>query len=87
MEKASTVVYERAVSNFVQKVMPAVKDGKNVIVCAHQGSLRALVKYIEDTPDKDIMDVNFSTSELVRYHLSRRQAGKGKHCPTRTFNT
>ncbi len=64
------VVYERAVSYFVQKVMPAVKDGKNVIVCAHQGSLRALVKYIENIPDKDIMDVNFSTGELVRYHLS-----------------
>ncbi len=50
--------------------MPAVKDGKNVIVCAHQGSLRALVKYTEDSPDKDIMDVNFSTGELVRYQLS-----------------
>ena len=64
------VVYKRAVSYFVQRVMPAVKDGKNVIVCAHQGSLRALVKYIEDIPDKDIMDINFSTGELVRYHLS-----------------
>jgi len=47
--------------------MPAVKDGINVIVCAHQGSLRALVKYIEDTPDNNIMDVNFSTGGLVRY--------------------
>ena len=64
------VVYERAVFYFVQRVMPVVKDGKNVIVCAHQGSLRALVKYIEDILDKDIMDVNFSAGELVRYHLS-----------------
>jgi 2,3-bisphosphoglycerate-dependent phosphoglycerate mutase len=64
------VVYERAVSDFMQKVMSAVKDGKNVIVCAHQGSLRALVKYIEDIPDEDIMDVNFSTGELVAYNFS-----------------
>jgi 2,3-bisphosphoglycerate-dependent phosphoglycerate mutase len=63
--KSLKVVYERAVSDFVQKVMPAVKDGRNVIVCVHQGSFRALVKYIEDIPDKDIMDVNFSTGELV----------------------
>src|ERR1035437_586300 len=63
------VVYERTVSYFVQKVMPAIKDGKNVIVCAHRGSLRALVKYIEDVPDKDIMDINFSTGELVKYYL------------------
>jgi len=41
-----------------------------VIVCAHQGSLRALVKYIEDIPDNNIIDVNFSTGELVRYNLS-----------------
>ena len=56
-------------SDFVQKVMPAVKDGKNVIVCAHQGSLRTLVKYIEDIPDQDIMDINFSTGELVVYNF------------------
>jgi 2,3-bisphosphoglycerate-dependent phosphoglycerate mutase len=64
------VVYERSVSYFVQKIMPAIKDGKNVIVCAHQGSLRALVKYIENIPDKDIMDVNFSTGGSVAYNFS-----------------
>lgn len=42
------VIYERAVSDFVQKVMPAVKDRRNVIFCVHQGSFSALVKYIED---------------------------------------
>jgi len=77
------VVYERAVSYFMQKIMPAVKDGKNVIVCAHQGSLRALVKYIEDIPDKDIMDVNFSTGELVAYNFSEGRLVKensGNNC-------
>ena len=64
------VIYGRAVSDFVQKVMPAVKDGRNVTVCAHQGSLRSLAKYIEDIPDKDIMAVNFSTGELVAYNFS-----------------
>jgi 2,3-bisphosphoglycerate-dependent phosphoglycerate mutase len=58
--------------------MPAIKDGKNVIVCAHQGSLRALVKYIEDIPDKDIMDVNFSTGELVKYSLLEGKLVKEK---------
>ena len=71
------VVYERSVSYFVQKVMPAIKDGKNVIVCAHQGSLRALVKYIENIPDKDIMDVNFSTGGSVAYNFSEGRLVKG----------
>ena len=60
-------VYERAVPYFEQKVLPAVKEGKNVIVCAHQSSLRALVKYIEGVSDEGIREVRFSTGELVVY--------------------
>ena len=63
-------VYERAVPFFKQKILPAVNEGKNVLVCAHQGSLRALVKYIEDISDEDIRDIRFSTGELVIYRLS-----------------
>lgn len=63
-------VYERAVPYFKQKILPAVKEGKNVLVCAHQSSLRALVKYIEDISDEDIREVRFSTGELITYSLS-----------------
>jgi len=62
-------VYERAVPYFEQKILPAVKEEKNVIICAHQGSLRALVKYIEDISDKDIRGIRFSTGELVIYRF------------------
>jgi 2,3-bisphosphoglycerate-dependent phosphoglycerate mutase len=64
------VVYERAVPYFEQKVLPAVKEGKNVIVCAHQSSLRALVKYIESISDEGIREVRLSTGELVVYIFS-----------------
>lgn len=75
-------VYERAVPYFKQKILPGVNEGKNVLVCAHQSSLRALVKYIEDISDEDIREVRFSTGELVIYRLSegrlvREDAGKG----------
>lgn len=63
-------VYERAVPYFKQRILPAVKEGKNVLVCAHQSSLRALVKYIEDISDEGIREVRFSTGELVIYSLS-----------------
>jgi 2,3-bisphosphoglycerate-dependent phosphoglycerate mutase len=63
-------VYERAVPYFEQKVLPAVKEGKNVIVCAHQSSLRALVKYIEGVSDEGIREVRFSTGEFVLYSFS-----------------
>lgn len=63
-------VYERVVPYFEQKVMPSVKEEKNVIICAHQGSLRALVKYIEGFSDEGIREVRFSTGELVVYRFS-----------------
>ena len=63
-------VYERAVPYFEKKIFPAVKDGKNVLVCAHQSSLRALIKYIEDISDEGIRDVRFSTGEIAIYRFS-----------------
>ncbi len=63
-------VYKRAVPYFEEKILPAVKAGKNVLVCAHQSSLRALVKYIEGISDEDIREVRFSTGELAIYRYS-----------------
>jgi 2,3-bisphosphoglycerate-dependent phosphoglycerate mutase len=64
-------VYERAVPYFEQNILPAVKNGKNVLICAHQSSLRALVKYIENISDEGIKEVRFSTGELVVYCFSK----------------
>jgi len=64
-------VYERAVPYFQKNVMPALEGGKNVLICAHQSSLRALVKYIESVSDEDIREVRFSTGELAIYHFSK----------------
>lgn len=63
-------VYKRAVPYFEENILPAVKAGKNVLVCAHQSSLRALIKYIEGISDEDIRKVRFSTGEIAIYHYS-----------------
>jgi 2,3-bisphosphoglycerate-dependent phosphoglycerate mutase len=66
-------VYERAVPYFQKKVMPVLEDGKNVLICAHQSSLRALVKYIENVSNENITEIRFSTGELAIYHFSERK--------------
>lgn len=63
-------VYDRAVPYFEQKILPAIKEEKNVLVCAHQSSLRALIKYIEGISDEDIKEIKFSTGELAIYSFS-----------------
>ena len=53
-----------------------VAEEKNVIICAHQGNLRALVKYIEDISDKDIREIRFTTGELVTYRFLKGELVK-----------
>jgi bisphosphoglycerate-dependent phosphoglycerate mutase len=37
---------------------PAIKSGKRVVLAAHGNSLRALVKYLDDVSEKDIVGLN-----------------------------
>jgi 2,3-bisphosphoglycerate-dependent phosphoglycerate mutase len=42
-------------------IAPSIRSGKQVLIAAHGNSLRALVKYLEDVPDKEIVDLNIPT--------------------------
>ncbi|HOP40277.1 MAG TPA: 2,3-diphosphoglycerate-dependent phosphoglycerate mutase [Geobacteraceae bacterium] len=50
-------------------IAPAVKAGKNVIVVAHGNSLRALVKYLDNVSDEDIVALNIPTGIPLVYEL------------------
>ncbi|OHA92002.1 MAG: hypothetical protein A3J09_00700 [Candidatus Zambryskibacteria bacterium RIFCSPLOWO2_02_FULL_51_21] len=63
------MVYERAVPYFLDKILPKVKEGKNVLVVAHGNSLRALVKYIENVSDEGIEEIEFPFGAVVIYEL------------------
>jgi 2,3-bisphosphoglycerate-dependent phosphoglycerate mutase len=42
-------------------IAPNIQSGKQVLIAAHGNSLRALVKYLEDVPDEQIVDLNIPT--------------------------
>lgn len=71
-------IYARAVPFFEKEILPAVKDGKNVIVCAHQNSLRALIKHIENISDEDIPSVALATATFLVYRYSGGRLVKEK---------
>ncbi len=50
-------------------IAPAVKSGKQIIVCAHGNSLRALVKYLDNIPDNEIVEFNIPTGIPLVYEL------------------
>jgi 2,3-bisphosphoglycerate-dependent phosphoglycerate mutase len=51
-------------------IAPAVKSGKRIIVCAHGNSLRALVKYLDNIPDNEIVEMNIPTGIPLVYELN-----------------
>lgn len=59
----------RAVPYWEQMIVPEIKSGKNVIVAAHGNSLRALVKYLDNVSDSDILELNIPTGIPLVYEL------------------
>ncbi|MEE8359352.1 MAG: 2,3-diphosphoglycerate-dependent phosphoglycerate mutase [Candidatus Omnitrophota bacterium] len=52
-----------------ETIAPAVKSGKRVIIAAHGNSLRALVKYLDNVSDEDIVGLNIPTGLPLVYEL------------------
>ena len=50
-------------------IAPAVRSGKRIIISAHGNSLRALVKYLDNVSDADIVELNIPTGQPLVYEL------------------
>jgi len=50
-------------------IAPSIKGGKRVIIAAHGNSLRALVKYLDEVSDRDIVGLNIPTGVPLVYEL------------------
>ena len=55
-----------------ETIAPTVKSGARVLVAAHGNSLRALVKYLDDVSDSDIVELNIPTGVPLVYELDER---------------
>ncbi len=53
-------------------IAPAIAAGKRVLIAAHGNSLRALVKYLDDVSDQDIVELNIPTGIPLVYELDDR---------------
>lgn len=52
-------------------VVPAILSGKRVLIAAHGNSLRALVKYLDNIPDDEIVGLNIPTAVPLVYELDK----------------
>ncbi|OIP98744.1 phosphoglyceromutase [Candidatus Wirthbacteria bacterium CG2_30_54_11] len=59
----------RVVPYYEQTIVPALREGKRVLIAAHGNSLRALVKYLDHVSDEDITGLNIPTGIPLVYEL------------------
>ena len=50
-------------------ISKSLKEGKNVIVAAHGNSLRALIKYLLNISDEDILKLNLTTGKPLIFEI------------------
>src|SRR3989338_8701090 len=60
---------KRVIPYWQKEIVPALKQGKKVLVSASHNSLRALVKYIDNIPDNKIVEFNIPTGIPIVYEL------------------
>jgi 2,3-bisphosphoglycerate-dependent phosphoglycerate mutase len=53
-----------------ESIAPAIRSGQRVLIVAHGNSLRALVKYLDNASDQEIVDTNIPTGIPLLYQLN-----------------
>jgi 2,3-bisphosphoglycerate-dependent phosphoglycerate mutase len=52
-----------------ETIAPAIRDGRRVLIAAHGNSLRALVKYLDNVSESEIVELNIPTGIPLVYEL------------------
>ncbi|MEL6547688.1 MAG: 2,3-diphosphoglycerate-dependent phosphoglycerate mutase [Myxococcota bacterium] len=60
---------ERVLPFWSDRIRPQIATGRNVLICAHGNSLRALVKHLDGISDSDIVSLNIPTGIPLVYEL------------------
>ncbi len=63
------ITVQRVVPFFNEQIKPLLDHDKKVIIAAHGNSLRALVKYLDNISDEDIVALNIPTGVPLVYEL------------------
>jgi len=63
---------DRVLPFWHEHIVPAIREDKKVIICAHGNSLRALVQYIENLSDEAVTKLDIPTATPWIYELDDR---------------
>jgi 2,3-bisphosphoglycerate-dependent phosphoglycerate mutase len=60
----------RFLPHWHETIAPDIRAGRKVLIAAHGNSLRALVKYLDNVPDEEIVELNIPTGIPLVYLLN-----------------
>lgn len=60
---------KRVSDYYENEIEPKIKEGNNILIVAHGNSLRALIKYLDNLSDEEIMKIELKTGAPVCYEL------------------
>lgn len=61
--------FNRSVPYFQKVIEPEIKSGKKIILSGHHNSLRAIIKYLDNISDQDIVNLNIPYCIPLVYEL------------------
>ncbi len=70
-ESLATTI-ERVIPYWTSTIKPRVAAGERVIIAAHGNSLRALVKYLDDVSEAEILELNIPTGVPLVYEFDQQ---------------
>ncbi len=67
--RAPALTIDRVVPYWNETILPRLKSGERVIIAAHGNSLRALVKYLDNMGEDEILELNIPTGVPLVYEF------------------
>merc|ERR1712226_840515 len=72
LTESLALTIKRVLPFWNSEIAPSLKKGKRVIIAAHGNSLRALVKYLDNVSEEQIIGLNIPTGIPLVYKLNRQ---------------
>jgi len=72
------ITLDRVLPYWHEAIVPQIRQGRRVLICAHGNSLRALVKYLDGVSEEAITQLNIPTGIPLVYELDENLAAQ-KH--------
>lgn len=62
---------DRTIPYFQEKIIPCLKKGQNVFICAHGNSLRSIIMHLDGLTKEEVINLELATGDPLVYTFER----------------